>query len=629
LTLLSATRTKLGTIWRLETPLIVKLLAPALLVGTLAWASLDYVQTIRLSASLRDHLLATLKRQSRENHSKLDSYLSQLDEAAALFAQMRNIRDYLAARQADNWWRATQGPVRHKDPPPWLPDASLLRVFNRASFVVLLDTSLRMREVYSSGHEFPGGDFLERLPAMQIRAGEGESVLSEWGGKLFLTASSEVRDEGGRLLAHLAFVHQLDEYFLLTFRRNVYSQGIVAFVDTTHGRVLASSNPESVPAGMPLDELNRLFLAVGRAYFDYSYSSDIAVRFVTLTAWDRIDQLSREVLTSQRAYQISIALILVAAFALILLWISGQVRRFVGKMVEYSRSHLGGELEQARTSRDLLVQMREQFQIMCHEIERTRRREKEHIRRLSQSDKMAALGQLVAGVAHEINTPVGVSLTAASYLNAETRALSERSLANLTAETQLQRYVGIAAETAELIESNLLRAAKLIRNFKQVAVDQTSEEIRDFNLTGYLDQVVSSLRPMLKKTNPELTIHGRTTLRLRSYPGALSQVVTNLVENSINHGFTSGVGGRICLEVDQEGDKAMIIYRDNGRGMSKEVCARVFEPYFTTGRNLGSSGLGMHIVFNLVTQTLGGDIECESSPAKGVAFRIRLPGLIG
>lgn len=246
-------------------------------------------------------------------------------------------------------------------------------------------------------------------------------------------------------------------------------------------------------------------------------------------------------------------------------------------------------------------------------------------RQLVESEKMAALGALVAGVAHEINTPLGIGVTAASHLETESKRIRSLIESSALKRSDLDAYLDIATGSSELILRNLKRADHLVKSFKQVAVDQSSEQRRVIELAEYLDEILTSLHPRLKRTRHEVHVECDPLLRTHTYPGALYQVIVNLVINSLVHGFEDMTEGRIDIAVWRVEDWIEIDYRDNGRGMAETVRARVFEPFFTTRRGQGGSGLGMHIVYNLVTQLLGGSVVCESEPGKGVRFLVRFP----
>ena len=246
-------------------------------------------------------------------------------------------------------------------------------------------------------------------------------------------------------------------------------------------------------------------------------------------------------------------------------------------------------------------------------------------RQLVESEKMAALGGLVAGIAHEINTPLGIGVTAASHLEDETRKLMKLVDLGQMSRAALEQYQGDALNSAQLILANLRRAGHLIKSFKQVAVDQSSEQAREIDLKSYLEEILVSLGPALKKTPHGVAIKCPEGLRLLTYPGAISQIVVNLVMNSLIHAFEGVEHGQIRIECQAYDEEWLLLYRDNGVGMSEDVRQRVFDPFFTTKRGQGGSGLGLHVVYNLVTQLLRGSLDCISSPGQGVEFQIQMP----
>jgi two-component system, NtrC family, sensor kinase len=245
--------------------------------------------------------------------------------------------------------------------------------------------------------------------------------------------------------------------------------------------------------------------------------------------------------------------------------------------------------------------------------------------KLVEAEKMSALATLVAGIAHEINTPVGTSITLASTLADETA-----SLRGAIAQGQLKRsvfndYLDIAGESTSLLMANLTRAGDLIQSFKQVAVDQVILEHRTLWVKEYLEEVLFSLAPNLKKTPHTLIVQGDETLMINSCPGALAQIVTNLMTNSLTHAFESDQVGQISIAISQSNHQALIEYGDNGCGISPDNLGKIFDPFFTTARHRGGTGLGLHIVYNLVTQKLQGSIQVQSEMGKGTRFNILLP----
>ncbi|MEO5360252.1 MAG: GAF domain-containing sensor histidine kinase [Nitrospirota bacterium] len=244
---------------------------------------------------------------------------------------------------------------------------------------------------------------------------------------------------------------------------------------------------------------------------------------------------------------------------------------------------------------------------------------------LIHSEKMASLGQLVAGVAHEINTPIGIAVTSASHLELATNKITSMFNDKQITRTDLEKYLFVAMEDSDLIVKNLFRAGDLIRSFKMVSADQTSWEKRQFNLKSYLNDIVISLRPQLRRTPHIVTINCDEALELNSYPGAFAQIITNLLMNSMLHAYDEGTKGTILIEAIPLDDEIVLRYRDNGKGIPEANIRKIFDPFFTTKRGQGGSGLGLYITFNIVTQTLKGKIVCESEVGKVTLFTVTLP----
>ena len=244
-------------------------------------------------------------------------------------------------------------------------------------------------------------------------------------------------------------------------------------------------------------------------------------------------------------------------------------------------------------------------------------------RNLVEREKMAALGGLVAGVAHEINTPVGVALTAASHLDSMSEQVRHQLNEGRLTRQGLSGFVADLSEGSRLIMASLERAGHLVASFKQVAVDQSSEQRRQINLAQSLEEILLSLRPTFSRGPYQVELNCDPEVLLDTFPGALFQIVSNLVGNSLLHGFPDDRSGHIEIDVREAGASVELRYIDDGVGMTEDVAARAFEPFFTTRRGRGS-GLGLHLVYNLVTQLLGGRIELVQCK-RGLEFLITLP----
>jgi len=246
---------------------------------------------------------------------------------------------------------------------------------------------------------------------------------------------------------------------------------------------------------------------------------------------------------------------------------------------------------------------------------------------LIEAEKMASLGSLVAGISHEVNTPLGIAVTAASHLNQHTTEFKHKHENGSLTKSGFVAYLESTTETTQIILSNLDRAAILIQSFKQIAVDQSSDDKTVFSLKQHLTMLVTSLRPSYKHLQLEINIYG-DDFDIDCYPGPLSQIVTNLIMNSVKHGLTNCSNGEINIIIGQKAEKITLTIEDNGIGIADNIKSKIFDPFFTTQRGIGGSGLGLNIVYNIIKQKLAGDIKVEDNIPQGARFIITLPAKI-
>jgi signal transduction histidine kinase len=244
---------------------------------------------------------------------------------------------------------------------------------------------------------------------------------------------------------------------------------------------------------------------------------------------------------------------------------------------------------------------------------------------LIESEKMAALGVLVAGMAHEINTPLGTSITGISIIKNNTASLLASYNTNSISKRAMEDYLQGVTEVISLIENNLTRAASQISFYKRVSIDQEGESEVSFNLTSYLNDMVAALGNKLDPKRISFENNLPSPVMIESYPNIIYQVFSNLILNSIQHGFDSEMEGLISVDYQDKGDWIEIVYQDNGKGMDEQIRKHIFEPFYTTKRGQGGSGLGLSIVYSLLTGTCQGHISCESAPGEGARFIIDLP----
>ena len=244
---------------------------------------------------------------------------------------------------------------------------------------------------------------------------------------------------------------------------------------------------------------------------------------------------------------------------------------------------------------------------------------------LVQSEKMAALGGLVSGVAHEINTPLGVGISAASLLQARSELLGEKYSSNQLERTEMESYIAVAKESSALILSSLQRASDQISSFKTVAVDQSHDALRRFNVKQYLDELLVTFKPKLKQLNVVTHIDCDEKIIIPSYPGLFAQLFTHLLSNSLDHAFKEQDRGKITIKIEKANNTLSIHFLDNGIGVSENEQKHLFEPFYTTERSQGHTGLGTFVIFNTVCHGLGGSITHESQRNEGLRYHITIP----
>jgi len=238
---------------------------------------------------------------------------------------------------------------------------------------------------------------------------------------------------------------------------------------------------------------------------------------------------------------------------------------------------------------------------------------------LVESEKMAALGGLVAGIAHEVNTPLGIAITTYSIINDEHKLLKDKIAQQNLSMKDMEHYCNSVDNALNMQNENLIRAKELIENFKKTAVDQHQLDIETINLTDYYHRIASTLNSILKTKNVSLDIKGDDSIILATFPGIHGQILTNLITNSVRHGFNDSVDNHIVINIVQQKGIVEVHYQDNGVGLNEKVKKHIFEPFFTTARKSGGVGLGMSIVYNLITQKLKGTIFIDKN-SQGACF---------
>jgi signal transduction histidine kinase len=283
-----------------------------------------------------------------------------------------------------------------------------------------------------------------------------------------------------------------------------------------------------------------------------------------------------------------------------------------------------GELAERKRRENELEAIKSQLESTNRELTTAITNLKTTQSRLIQTERMAALGEVTASMAHEINTPLGLGVSGASHLTDEFQKFRSIYKDRAIDKSEFEEFLDVGIEITELITYNLRKSHRLIKSFKQVAVDQISEAKRTFRVKAYTEQVLLSMGNIISKSGHSISVECDEKLEIEGYPGAFSQVLTNLVLNSIAHGFDQGQKGEIKLTFSQTDGRVQFTFKDNGKGIPREIQEKIYEPFFTTKPYDGGTGLGLHIVYNIVTNQFRGKIDCFSGPGEGTKFVIDL-----
>jgi len=289
------------------------------------------------------------------------------------------------------------------------------------------------------------------------------------------------------------------------------------------------------------------------------------------------------------------------------------------ELLQQKQSLLNENIRRKKTEKTLITTNKD----LIHLIEELKKAKE----RLLEAEKMASLGELSAEISHEVSTPVGICITSSSYLLDQISLFQQNLQHDKISKKCIERFIKNANQSTTLLTSNLNRASELITSFKQIAVDQTSNKIRLFNVSHYIDEIIQSIHPKLKKTNHSIKVFCDKDIEITSHPGALAQIIINLIINSILHGFENIDRGEITINVKFHHNNLLIDYKDNGHGIDDESLGKLFDAFYTTKESKGGTGLGTHIIKNLVEDTLNGTIVASSDIEQGLSYHIELPDM--
>ncbi|MBF0436778.1 MAG: hypothetical protein HQL77_15590 [Magnetococcales bacterium] len=632
-------------------PLVGKVTSITVAVSVVLWILFHSLHYDGMQHTANAILLQEARQQVVICRNLLEASVRTQGRVVNLLSERQVLLDYVASRWYSLANVVPDPPLSHEQSPAWLPAREVVRDLVYSPFVLLLDSNGVVRESYQERKKaLP--DQLARSVALTVKTGKSlvETTIREIDGVDYLVSGSRIITPSGEHRGYLLLATPLDDDFFSSLQLQLASNSILVLLNPDGQSVRASGQRDLVQDGRTVPSLQSRYVIQRQTLFVSDVATESSPRVAAiLIPRDGAEEIIRIIQEDDYDF-LGVGLgALLLLFLFIIRHLAGNAQALIEEMLSASRQMLGTEPTLAKGGDPLRV-MQDQFRLLIGDVAEVRRhleeREKEltlankslleslvMVKRtqskLFEAEKMAYLGSLVAGVAHEINTPVGIGITAASFLESKCRQFQSLMDSGKMKKGDLVDFIRDARESSEMVLNNLQRAAELIRSFKQVAVDQSSEERRHINMNDYVGQIFKSLHPRLKKTGITVTYDCPENLNYDGYPGVLSQIITNLVENSIQHGFAVDEAGTIQLKIDALDDNIRMEYRDSGRGMTHDVQERIFEPFFTTARKRGGSGLGLHIVYNLVTQSLKGTIQCDSSPGSGVLFILVFPGSHG
>lgn len=475
----------------------------------------------------------------------------------------------------------------------------------------------------------------------------------EWGtGKIVMSSIKSLR-ENDEVYGFVVVDMELDSIPAVIESIDIGNEGMIFLVNEKGNYIYNKDKSLLMDHGIldsddPLNVFSKRIRGGLIGFSEINYKGKdyyMSYRPASNTGWALITLISKsEALSEMYYFSIKLLSILIVGIAILLFIIYFTVKNVtspVRAITTYGREIAQGNLDAnipyeytkrgdemgdlSRTFLTITEVFRQHSSLLEHDIEMKEEEIKRQYRYILENEKLATLGTLVAGVAHEINTPLGVGLTSASYI--EKLCNSQRDLIDSgnIKKREVYAFMDELDKANSLLVTNLGRAADLVNSFKQIAVNQ-STEIRDlFNLNSNIETVIISLKHEYKNKPIKIINKCDNSIMLDSYPGPLSQIFTNFIMNSLSHGFKENEGGEIIIDAVASEGNIIITYSDDGRGIDKEHLKHIFDPFFTTNRVNGNSGLGMYIVHNIVTQILMGTIICESTLNEGVRFTIAIP----
>lgn len=626
------------------------------LAGVIIWGILDYFQSKELKSILYAQQSERLRKEAQDARVHFDNYVASYNKAARLLISQKQFHAYLEKKE---WFSGSASSVKYyEEIPPWLPDASVLRMFAHIHYALLIDNSKKVREIYQ-GWPGPPPRSLSRPDDLLQKLSSGQSFLTNLDGAPFVLTAEAIADPGGRKVT-LMFASPLNDDFLISSLEGTDRTNITALVDRQASAIIATSSPAKLPVGTRLASVKERYLITGKSFFDYG-ASDLMLQLTSLISRDEYEMLGAAILAKERRHYAFSALVYIMAIALIMLWITRQVGRLAQDITDFSFKELG-VLSKNAFRGDELVMLMDRFYRLAGEVSSSRSalvEEKNNLKKaheelesayselkaaqsqMLQREKMASIGQLAAGVAHEINNPMGFIISNLGTLGKYTEKLrefiwileegikecqsvkvSEDQDLKIANSRRSLKIDYIHDDIGSLIKESLdgaQRVRKIVQNLKTFSrLDEAEYQMVDMN--EELERVINILWNELKYKATLKRGYGDIP-KTECNPGQLGQVFMNLLVNAAD---AIEEHGEITVKTWHEAGNIHVSISDTGSGIPEDKLGRIFEPFFTTKEVGKGTGLGLSIAYDIIKKHKG-EITVKSDVAKGTLFTIRIP----
>ena len=623
------------------------------LAGVLIWGILDHFQSKGLKSILYAQQAERLNKEALDARVHFDNYVISYNKAARLITSQKQFSAYL---EKQYWYSGSAHPVKsYEEIPPWLPDASVLRMFVRIHYALLLDSNNNVRELYR-GWPGPAPRSLTSPDDLLQKLSSGQSFMTDLDGSPFVLTAETLTDpnKGGKVTLMLA--SPLDDSFLISSLGGTNRINIAALVGGHTPTILASSSPNVLPAGTSLASIKKLYLITGKSFFDHG-ASDLTLQFTSLISKDEYEKLSTAILAKERRHYAFSALVFIMAIALIMLWITRHIKRLAQEITDFSFKELG-VLSTNAFRGDELIMLMDRFYRLAGEVTSSRNaleEEKNNLKKaheelgnayselkaaqsqMLQREKMASIGQLAAGVAHEINNPMGFIIsnlgTFEKYISrmkefivAQSElvraSVSSEAAAGLDVKRCALKLDYIMEDAAQLLKESLEgahRVRKIVQGLKTFSrLDEAEHKTVDLN--EELESVINILWNELKYKATLKREYGDIP-ETECNPGQLGQVFMNLLVNAAD--AIEG-HGEITVKTWYEAGNIHVSISDTGSGIPEDKLGSIFEPFFTTKEVGKGTGLGLSIAYDIIKKHKG-EIMVESEVGKGTIFTMSIP----